>query len=236
MSSIDSLNSRIAYIAPQEGSYRINVARVDSSTSGHYELDVEVGSESILDYDVTMSGSKQTTDTEHFRFHYTLSGEDAVSATFLAAITRAFENAWHVEIDKMGWPAPPSDGVMGGNALYDIYVINSIGAGEDALGYTSPEALVVNNPNTPEKERYASTSYIAIDNDFHDLDFSVGQDAVTEMRTTAIHEFNHAIQFGYDGAEPHTWLAEATAVWLESVGAGKDQDATGYITEVIPVS
>ena len=88
---------------------------------------------------------------------------------------------------------------------------------------------MADNPNTPEIEQYASASYIEIDNDFHDVDFLAGQDAVTVMRSTAIHEFNHAIQFGYDGAEPHSWLAEATSTWMESVAAGKDQDATGYV-------
>ena len=59
---------------------------------------------------------------------------------------------------------------------------------------------MADNPNTPEVEEYASTSYIEIDNDFHDVDFLSGQDAVTVMRSTAIHEFHHAIQIGYDGA------------------------------------
>ena len=52
----------------------------------------------------------------------------------------------------------------------------------------------------------------------------------TVMRSTAYHEFHHAIQFGYDGAESHTWLAEATSTWMETMAAGKDQDATGYVS------
>ena len=40
----------------------------------------------------------------------------------------------------MGWPTPPSDGVMGGNALYDVYVVDVVGTPDEALGITSPEA------------------------------------------------------------------------------------------------
>jgi len=35
------------------------------------------------------------------------------------------------------------------------------------------------------------------------------------MRVTAAHEFNHALQFGYDGEEPADWLWEATATWMQ---------------------
>ncbi len=221
--------SRIAFIAHEDGMYRVNVARYDNTTSGRYQLEITVGDLNVLDYNVSLSGTKLTRDTDHFRFHYTLSGRDAVDPNFLDAITSAFEDAWNIEINKMGWPAPPSDDVMGGNALYDVYVLDSIGTGEQALGYTSPELFVEDNPNTPETEHYAATSYIAIDNDFHDVEFLEGQTAQTVMRSTAIHEFNHALQFGFDGLEPHAWLAEATSTWMESVAAGKDQDATGYV-------
>ena len=220
---------RIVIIAPENGVYRISVTRYDDTTSGDYTLDVKVGDSDVLNYSIHMSGREQTRDSEHFRFHYTESGSDAVAPAFLNAIDRAFENAWRVEIEKMGWPVPPSDGVMGGNALYDVYVIDVVGSPDEALGITSPEQDVADNPNTPEVEQYASASYIEIDNDFHNVDFLAGQDAVTVMRSTAIHEFHHAIQFGYDGAELHSWLAEATSTWMESVAAGKDQDATGYV-------
>ena len=37
------------------------------------------------------------------------------------------------------------------------------------------------------------------------------------MRLTAAHEFNHAIQYGYDGGEPDGWLWESTATWMETL-------------------
>lgn len=222
-------DSRAAYIAPEDGSYDIVVGRYDSSTSGGYSLDVTVGDTNLLRYDVTLSGTEQTQDTEHFRFHYTQSGADAVTPAFLASIEQAFEDSWLIEIDKLGWPAPPDDGVMGGNALYDVYIMDVVGSDEEALGITSPETFIGDNPNTPETETYASASYIMIDNDFRSVDMGDGQTPTTVMRSTAVHEFHHAIQFGFDGGEPHSWLAEATSVWMETMAAGKDQDATGYV-------
>ena len=223
-------DSRAVFLVRETGEYRINVTRYDKSTSGSYILRVETGSMDLLNYNVSLSGEPLILDTEHFRIHYTLSGVDAVDENFLEAIAQAFEDAYRIEVEQMGWPAPPEDDVMGGNALYDVYIMNTIGSGEDALGLASPELFVGDNPSTPEIETYAATSYIAIDNDFGDIDFDDHQNAVSVMRATAFHEYHHAIQFGFDAAEPHSWLLEATATWMETVGAGKDQDATGYIS------
>jgi len=224
-----TFDSRIAFIAPQAGSYRVNVSRYDSSTSGRYTLTVTTGDPSVLDYNVDLSGPRLTRDSQHFRLHYTQSGADAVEPRFLDAVARAFEDAWHIEIDKLGWPAPPTDTLMGGSSLYDVYLIDLIGTREDALGFTSPELFVGDNPNSAVEETTAATSYIAIDNDFHDIEFEADQDAYSVMRATAIHEFHHAIQFGFDALEPQDWLAEATSSWMETAAGGKDQDATGYV-------
>ena len=227
--NISSHDSRLAFVAPADGIYRVNIHRFDNTTSGRYQLTITIGDTSVLDYNVPMSGPRQTLDTQHFRFHYTTEGSDAVTRQFLAAITQAFEDAWQIEINKLGWPAPPSDQLMGGNNLYDVYVVDLLGKGGDAYGYTSPELFVGDNPNSTLVEQSAAASYIAIDNDFHDITFDPGQTTVTVMRSTAMHEFHHAIQFGFDALEPASWLAEATSTWMETVAAGKQQDATGYV-------
>ncbi|HVU13196.1 MAG TPA: MXAN_6640 family putative metalloprotease [Phototrophicaceae bacterium] len=229
---ISTYDARIGYIAHADGVYRVNVARYDKTTSGNYTLTVKIGDTSVLDYDEPLSGTRRTVDTQHFRFHYTTSGADAVSTAFLQAIEKAFDDAWHIEIDKMGWPAPPSDGVMGGNGLFDVYVKDLIGSSDgNELGFTSSEIIVGDNPSTPEVEKNATTAYIAIDNDFRSIDLNPGETALSVMRSTAFHEFNHALQFGFDGVEPDTWLLESTATWMETAAAGKDQDATGYVSE-----
>ncbi len=223
-------DSQIAMMVPETGVYRVEVARYDSSTSGHYDLAITAGTTRIFDYDVPLTGTPQTQDSGHFRIHYTTTGADAVTLDFLAAAKQAFEDAWYTEIDQLGWSAPPGDDLMGGNNLYDVYITDLIGSGEEALGYTQSAAVIGDNPNSPGiTEEYASTSYIAIDNDFHDLEYSAGQDAITLLRATAAHEFHHAIQDGLDALEPDDWLHEATSSWMETVAAGKSQDATGYV-------
>lgn len=222
-------DSRLGFIAREDGVYNIRITRYDSTTSGTFSLEITIGDVSLLNYAVDLSGPQLTRDSIHFRFHYTESGEDAVDPEFLDAIVTAFEDSWKREIEELGWYAPPSDDVMGGNDLYDIYVMNSLNPDDDVLGFASPEVFVGDNPNSPEQEQYAATSYIAIDNDFAELELGENQTAHSLMRATAFHEFHHAIQFGFDAAEPHSWMSEATSTWMETVGAGKDQDATGYV-------
>jgi hypothetical protein len=225
----DSTDSRLAFTSNDSGIYRINVTRYDETSEGSFVLEITIGDVTLLDYPVELSGDMQTVDTENFRIHYTESGEDAVDLDFLNAIGKAFDDAYHVEIEQMGWPAPPSDDTMGGSDLYDVYVQNLINTEDDVLGYASSQNFVTDNPNTEEDEQYAATSYIAIDNDFDDLEFGDDQTDISLMRATAFHEYHHAIQFGFDGAELHHWFAEATSTWIETTGAGRDQDATGYV-------
>ena len=59
---------------------------------------------------------------------------------------------------------------------------------------------------------------MGLDNDFAEIDAleNVSLSGLDFMRTTAAHEFNHAIQYGHDSEEPHRWLWEATATWVET--------------------
>ncbi|NUM43662.1 MAG: hypothetical protein HUU38_03065 [Anaerolineales bacterium] len=174
-----------------------------------------------------LSGTVRFVDTEHFRIFYTLSGEDAVQIQdengnaipdYVEELGLALERSWDVEIDQLGWAAPPSDNGLGGDDRYDIYL-------EDLdlsiAGYTSTgdgQYVVFDNPNTPVIEDNAAASYIAIDNDFIEVvEEGLAIEPLDFMRATAAHEFNHAIQFGYDGREPLSWLWESTATWVETM-------------------
>lgn len=181
-------------------------------------------------YDVTLSGRENTRDTLHFRIHYTTSGDDETNTEYVDAVAKALEKSWQIEIETMGWAVPPTDGGRGGNSLYDVYIRDLTGT--SALGITSPEDNVGDNPSTPAVESWAATSYLSIDNHLTDEAFSKGQDEFSLMRTTVAHEFNHAIQFGYDIADSHNWIYEATATWMETETVGHDQDATGYVPDV----
>ncbi|MFQ5617015.1 MAG: MXAN_6640 family putative metalloprotease, partial [Anaerolineales bacterium] len=167
----------------------------------------------------TLSGPEQTYDTEHFRIHYTTVGTDTVTADYVNVVGETLEHVWNVEINQMGWAAPPPDNGLGGDNRYDVYLLNI--ASSDTLGFSDggfPETIVGDNPNTPAVETRASFSYLALDNDYAEID-EWDDSTLTPldmMRSTAAHEFNHAIQFGYDGEEPADWLWEATATWMQS--------------------
>lgn len=226
-------NSAVGAIAAQAGTYELEVTRYpEGNSSGDYSLEVTIGGEEILErlseliVRVTLSGPEQTLDTPHFRIHYTTSGDDAATPEFVSKVAQAAEEFYEIQINRLGWAIPPSDQMLGGNDRYDVYITDVIGDGEGSLGYTSPETIVGDNPNTSEIEQNAATSYLVIDNDYANTDTS---DPTGLMRATFTHEFNHALQFGYDGNETHNWMYESTATWMETASAGKDQDATGYV-------
>ena len=232
--SEDSLDSALGYLVAETGDYSLQVTRYEGSdTSGYYEVTIKIGDESVLEElntltRIQLSGTMETVDTPHFRIHYTFEGDDAIEQAYLDAVVATVEEVWLTEIDRMGWPPPPDDGVIGGDNRYDIYLMDIVGTGEGSLGYTSPESIVGDNPNTSDViEENAGSSYIAIENDFQNVD---GGTPISLMRATVAHEFHHAIQFGFDLSDPLNWYYEATAAWMETASLTKDEDATGYIS------
>jgi hypothetical protein len=177
-----------------------------------------------------LSGDEQVLTSEHFRIHYTLDGRDAIaSEDYIREMSKAFEYSWQVEIDQFGWAPPPPDEGVGGDNRYDIYVQNIFADG--TAGYTEGgderyrgqgQGVIGDNPLTEAIETRSAVSYIVMDNDYAELDEWAWEDGEVNtldpldfMRSTAAHEFNHAIQFGYDGEEPADWLWEATASWMQ---------------------
>ncbi len=192
----------------------------------------------------SLSGNPQTLDTEHFRIHYTTSGVDAVPTTdangnqhpdFVEEVARAMEYAWWAEIEYLGWTAPPGDEGAGGDDRYDVYLANTLEDG--TFGYTEggyPETIIIDNPNSSATEYNASFSFMAIDNDFveaEDLTETI-LTPVEYMYSTTAHEFNHALQYGYDSEEPADWLWEATATWMQDELYNDLNDGRDVITAV----
>ena len=183
---------------------------------GDYEYDAE--GRPIL------SGTEEILDTQYFRIHYTSEGRDAVaSASYVDEVAHALEHVWQVEIDQFGWAAPPPDEGIGGDDRYDVYLqeilwdgtFGYVEGGEDSRYRGAGQ--VGDNPHTATVEKRASASFMVLDNDYADIDeFAIENYTVTSvMQSTVAHEFNHAIQFGYDGEEPADWLWEATATWMQ---------------------
>ena len=233
----DTLDSALGYIAETSGLHKVVIERYEgSNSSGHYRLRIVIGDESVLDElasltRVQLSGTPQIYKSPNFRIHYTLEGVDAaLSEDYVQQVAQAAEDAWAIEVGEMGWPMPPGDGVLGGDSRFDIYIMDLLGAGEEALGYAVPDVVVGDNPNTPAEETYASGSYLVVENDFDGASDELASE-LGLMRATVMHEMNHVLQFGFDAADAHNWMYEATATWMETAAAGKDQDATGYVID-----
>lgn len=192
-----------------------------------------------------LSGEMWALDSEHFRVHYTYDGEDGVpdedenaneQPDYVEEVARALEYSWTTQIDYFGWAPPPPDAGLGDDDRYDVYLQNIMD--DDYAGYTDSDdgdSIIGDNPNSPNIRETGSThSHIVLDNDYVEYeDFADPSISLLEyMRSTAGHEFNHALQFGYDGREPHDWLWEATATWMEEESFDSINEVTETLTSV----
>lgn len=226
----DTTNSEMAYIVMEDGFYELVVSGYDIST-GDYELTITyvTPEEAEAIVRTTLSGPPLSYDTDHFRIHYTLEGDDATTEDYVRKVADTMERVYDIQINQLGWPLPLSDGLFGGDERYDVYLVELISdPNRGELGVTTPHLPAGDNPSTSLLESYATPSYITLDNDYADAD----GDPLTLMQATAAHEFHHAIHFGYDYGEAHRWYYEATATWMETITFPDAQDATGYVRKV----
>ncbi|TIC88818.1 hypothetical protein E8D34_03935 [Nocardioides sp. GY 10113] len=150
--------------------------------------------------------------------HYVTQGSDAPPSERWARRTlRVVDRVWDLEVDTLGFRAPPTDRRRGGDGRFDVYLAD-IGS-RGLFGYCTPERRV-------RGEREAASGYCVLDNDFARSQY--GTRPMVSLRVTAAHEFFHAIQFGYDFRED-PWLLETTASWVEEVFADDANDNRRYL-------
>ena len=183
---------------------------------------------SQTDMPIELSGPVEIIDTAHFRVHYTDSGADSVTNDYITLVVLALEEAWAIQIDQMGWPAPPPD--PDGDGHYPVFVASLKDTETALLGYVRNQEIIGDNPNSGYVERWAAYSFMVLENDFAEVR-SGGGDPIDLMRATVAHEFHHAIQFGYDAAETHDWYYEATATWMEIATFDLGFSAVEYIED-----
>ncbi len=223
-----SLNSAFAFTAPNAGTYTLEVARFrQSNTSGDYRLvlsSVEAGVvdtlQALIENQVTLSGPQQTIETPDFRIYYTVEGRDASTPDYAQAVAETMQRVMDTQVREIGWnpPVRPRDG------RYRVYIADARGL----MGFAPRLQMVFDNPNSAAvREMAATRGMLVLDNDFVGMGKKAPPEAL--MHATATHEFNHLVQFGYDGDESLQWLYEATASWTETVTVGRDQDATDYV-------
>ncbi len=116
----------------------------------------------------------------YFRVHYnTISG--GVPKYSVSALCDALDSAYNYEVNYLGYPPPPSDGIIGGDNKYDVYLtLLSM-----EYGSTIPE-----NEVTPGSSTFLS--YLKINSDFTGYPTK----GIAAAMVTAAHEFHHAIQLG----------------------------------------
>ena len=168
------------------------------------------------------------TPSGHFRVHYDTEGDDAVDPTdddsngipdYIDLAATVLDSSWMLEVEQLGYDPPPSDNGLGGGEEYDVYVIDLKGS---VYGYAYRE----------EQSGHTSYGYIEIDNDFTDLRYKQtrGLDA---LRVTIVHEFHHAIQFGYYAGKDGCWWQESTSTWMEEVAYPHIDDYLQYLTHFL---
>lgn len=245
-----SLNSAVSFTAPAAGIYIVEVSRYQGAagtSTGTFTLTITRGTTSAppgTEPEIgeppigvispgtgveaeQLSGPVEYFNTANFRIHFTQSGGDRATMDYVREVARAFEEAAAIQFGELGFARPPLMSTSEG--LYDVYLIDLLGKGESALGYAYPAEQVGDNPNTPVREGYAYAGYMVVENDF-DGATSTPEEAISLMRATVTHEFNHLVQFGYDALEPNRWVYEATSTWIEINTFTSDEDASSYLS------
>ena len=178
--------------------------------------------------------------TTNYVIHYDTAGEypvynpwEDVSPAdgvpdYVNRVAEYMERSWYVEIDSMGYYAPPFDGTEGGDSLYDVYI-------DAPLGYAVPEEPSSQYPDRP----YAVTSYIIIGNDLRISRYPF--DPLPFCKATCAHELFHACQFVFAGQiwyeEDYTyWLYESSSNWIEESVWDELNDVYYYLNSYLPVS
>ena len=181
-----------------------------------------------------------------FRFHYTLTGNDAVSPVdadengvpdYVDLIVTTFTNIGMIDFTEMEFVRPPGDGWYtqiddGGSDHYDVYIFNletgyyGYVQAEDYAQNNSPITRGDNEFSEGAEEERAMVTFMALRNNYND--FSGIESEIIEV--TSAHEFFHAVQYGYDGWEAG-WLLESTAVWMEEHHYDNINDCYQFLQE-----
>jgi hypothetical protein len=119
------------------------------------------------------------------------------------------ESLWQKEVVEYGFRPPRSDIDIpnhGPDGRVDVYLADLVDRG--ILGYCAPE-------RPPNYQSFNASGYCVLDNDYTPAQVGApGLAGLLELELTAVHEFFHDIQFGYDASDD-VWLLEGTATWIE---------------------
>jgi hypothetical protein len=156
--------------------------------------------------------------TAHFCVHYVRTTNDAPpprdanangTPDWVETNASVLESLWQKEVVEYGFNPPKSDidlASHGPDGRFDVYLADIVDQG--ILGYCAAEP-------PPNYQFWDVPGYCVLDNDYSPVQIGApGLAGLLELELTAVHEFFHAIQFGYDYGDD-TWLLEGTATWIE---------------------
>jgi hypothetical protein len=144
-----------------------------------------------------------------FRIHYDTTGvnrpnykkntdvlpDQILFTMYLDSVALAADSAYNFEINKLGYPPPPSDNTDGGDSKYDIYL-------EKFTNYYGDTQFDGNK----------GPSYMEVNSDFTGFP----TEGINAVRVTVAHEFHHGIQVGnYIYRDADAWFHELTSTSME---------------------
>jgi len=151
---------------------------------------------------------------KNFRVHFNKSGAEAPLYS-VEEFAKSLDSAYSFEVGFLRYPAPAKDFGMGGDDLYDVYII-----GLGNYGVTYPETEI-----TPGSGLYSS--YICVDNAFGSTSYTHGIEAA---KVTGAHELHHAIQIAnYGSRGDMRFFMELTATSMEEFVFSDVNDYYNYI-------
>ncbi|MBU2492476.1 MAG: hypothetical protein KJ571_07590 [Bacteroidetes bacterium] len=140
-------------------------------------------------------------------------GGDSLKIT-IDSVAAVFDYVYNYEVNVLGYPPAPVDNGIGGDDLYDVYIIN---LGGSFYGETVFE-------NELGGDKYST--FLRVDNDFINY-YTKGFDA---LKVTAAHEYHHAIQVGnYLFRDADTYYYELCSTAMEEFLYDEINDYYAYM-------
>ncbi len=164
---------------------------------------------------------KYVTPDGRFRFHYTVTGNDAVNSTstqvsgvpdYIYEAGLAAQRAYNLLHVQLGFDLPMSDQNADG-AEYDFYVINEPA---DRYGETAWDFLDASG---------RGPGYSFVDNDFT----GYATTGLAALRVTVAHEYFHGVQLNYRFRSEDIYFLEMSSVWFEDFSYDAVNDYYFYL-------
>lgn len=173
--------------------------------------------------------------TGHFIINYEVSGLHAIptydrdqngTPDYLEFVAKSFDRAWLVEIDTLGFKPPPDENGQP-RENYEIFCKRLFQLYGRTFWYLEDEIPSLPGNNYP--------SWIEINTDFSSINYEGVTDSIIRdsmaIAVTAAHEFNHALQLGYNIWDGDLWFIENSATYMEEVVVDQVNDYYEYLPD-----